>query len=1082
VSAPAVTPPVTLPAPPRLFLVDGYALIYRAFFALIARPLTTSRGENTSAAWGIVNFLNRLLERHRPEYLGWVHDSGLSFRHETYPEYKATREKLTEELQSDFDRGMERICALLDAYRVQIIALPGYEADDVIGTLARQALTQDVNVVVVSGDKDFQQLVRPGVWLLNPGRGGPGAVEEQWVSIENGSERLGVPPALATDYLALVGDTSDNVPGVRGIGDKTAAELVNSYGSLEEILAHAAEIPKKRPREALLEQEANARLSKELVTIRDNLPVDLDLEQLRVREPDLSRLKQLFVELEFHSLAKQAADRQAAAALADNDSSDLTAPPPAGPPEASDVTAATPASELRYTTVDTPAALRKAVARARRAPFIAIDTESVSRPDSPVAVDPLRSTLVGISMAVGPGEAYYFPLAHRERESPQGELSLAGDGSVPMTDRDREHVAEAEAADEATDPDAATEAGAEEGILIDAAAETGRGKAGRKQTAAKSARKKAAKKAAASAAEPTSIAARALATITAAGGKPKPIKNLPPLSDPGMAPLRELFEDPAVSKTMQNAKYDLLVLRSAGVELQGLDFDTMVASYLLNPGRRSHGLDVLALEFLDHLTTTFEELCGRGKTAIPYDQVPIDCARDYASEDADVSWRLRQVFEPQLEAQQLMPLFREVEIPLVRVLADMEWTGISIDVEWFRSLKERFAKERQRVEEEIYTEAGERFNINSNPKLREILFERLELPVLKRTPTGPSTDASVLRQLADEGHALPVLLMEYRELSKLESTYIDTLPVLVNPRTGRLHTSFNQTVAATGRLSSNEPNLQNIPIRRELGRDIRRGFVPRKGWLLLSADYSQIELRLLAHLSGDPAFVEAFRTGGDIHRQTAALIFDVPPDQVTADMRGRAKTINFATIYGQGPHALSRQLKITHAEAKEFIERYFERFRSVREYLDSAVEFARKHGYAQTIFGRRRYIPELRDRNFNVRAFGERAAANSPIQGSAADLIKIAMINIDRALRGHRLSSRMLLQVHDELVFEVPGPERDDVAALVVHEMEHATELSVPLVVDLGFGKNWLETKLAGSRRGVPAEAGRAGSEEAKAG
>jgi DNA polymerase-1 len=1071
VSVPAVSPPISLPSPPRLFLIDGYALIYRAFFALIARPLTTSRGENTSAAWGIVNFLNRLLERHRPEYLGWVHDSGLSFRHETYPGYKATREKLTDELQSDFDRGMERICALLDAYRVQILALPGYEADDVIGTLARQALTQDVNVVVVSGDKDFQQLVRPGVWLLNPGRGGPGAVEEQWVSVENGSERLGVPPALVTDYLALVGDTSDNVPGVRGIGDKTAAELVNSYGPLEEILAHAAEIPKKRPREALLEQETNARLSKELVTIRDDLPVELDLEQLRIREPDQGRLKQLFVELEFHSLAKQAADRQAAVALSDNGNGSPTA---VVAPEASDAVAPTPASELRYTTVDTPAALRKAIARARRAPFIAIDTESVSHPDSPMTVDPLRSTVVGISIAVGPGEAYYFPLAHHERESPQGELSFDDDSEARTTDRDREHIAEAEAADEATDPDADTEAGAEEGILINAAAETGRGKAGRKQTASKSARKKSTKKAAAATIEPTSIAARAYAAMAAAGGKPAPVKNLPLLTDPAMAPLRELLEDPSVSKTIQNAKYDLLVLRTIGIELQGVDFDTMLASYVLDPGRRSHGLDVLALEFLDHLTTTYEELCGRGKNEIPYDQVPIDCAGDYASEDADVTWQLRQIFEPQLEAHQLMPLFREVEIPLIRVLANMEWAGISIDVEWFRSLKERFAKERQRVEEEIYTEAGERFNINSNPKLREILFERLKLPVSKRTATGPSTDASVLRQLADEGHTLPVLLMEYRELSKLESTYIDALPVLVNPRTARLHTSFNQTVAATGRLSSNEPNLQNIPIRRELGRDIRRGFVPRKGWLLLSADYSQIELRLLAHLSGDPAFVEAFRTAGDIHRQTAALIFDVPPDQVTSDMRGRAKTINFATIYGQGPHALSQQLKIAHAEAKEFIERYFERFRSVREYLDAAVEFARKHGYAQTIFGRRRYIPELRDRNFNVRAFGERAAANSPIQGSAADLIKIAMINIDRALRDRQLSSRMLLQVHDELVFEVPGPERDDVAGLVVHEMEHAAELSVPLVVDLGFGKNWLETKLGEGRGQRAADGGKA--------
>ena len=418
------------------------------------------------------------------------------------------------------------------------------------------------------------------------------------------------------------------------------------------------------------------------------------------------------------------------------------------------------------------------------------------------------------------------------------------------------------------------------------------------------------------------------------------------------------------------------------------------------------------------------------------------------------------VFEPQLDALQLTPLFREVEIPLVSVLAEMEWHGVTIDLRWFASLKERFARERQRVEQEIYLTAEQEFNINSNPQLREILFDKLHLPVLKRTPTGASTDATVLQQLADDGHPLPVLLMEYRELAKLESTYIDALPAVVHPETGRIHTSFSQTVAATGRLSSSDPNLQNIPIRRELGRDIRRGFIPRRGWLLVAADYSQIELRLLAHLSGDPALVQGFQTGGDIHRQTAAIIFDVPIELVSSEMRGRAKTINFATIYGQGPHALSRQLKITHAEARAFIDRYFERFRGVRQYLDSMVEFARQHGYVQTIFGRRRYIPELRDRNFNVRAFGERTATNSPIQGSAADLIKIAMIRIDAALRARALSSRMLLQVHDELVFEVPGPERDELAAIVKHEMEHAAQLAVPLVVDLGEGTNWLETKM----------------------
>ncbi len=975
-----VTRAVVAPPPsPRLFLVDGYALIYRAFFALIARPLTTSRGENTSAAWGIANFVQRLLQTHQPDYLGWVHDSGLSFRHERYAAYKATREKLTDELQSDFDRGMERICAMLDAYRIPILTLKGYEADDVIGTLAKQGVEAGVNVIVVSGDKDFQQLVRPGVWLLNPGRGGPAGVEEQWVGVENGSERLGVPPSLVTDYLALVGDSSDNIPGVKGIGEKTAQELVNSFGSVENILAHAAELTKKRPREALLAQRDLALLSKELVTIRDDLAVTLDLDALRISPPDAETLRTLFVELEFHTLAKGIAD---------------TAPEP--------VEAAPRATN--YHTVDTLSAVADVVARARQAEHISLDTETLIDPAAPQQVDPLRSTLVGLTIGVAPGEAYYFPFTHRERvDESQGDLGL---GDVPAN------------------PDAPP------------------GDAKRRPKKAP--------------AEPTSIAARALAR------GPHVVRNLPPIGAPEMAPLKALLEDAGVPKTAQNAKYDMLALRRLGIELRGVDFDTMIASYVLDPGRRSHGVDLLALEFLNHTMTTVEELCGKGKDAVPYDQVPIECARDYACEDADVVWQLRAVFEPQLESLQLRDLFRDIEMPLTTVLAEMEWHGVTIDLPWFASLKERFSRERRRVEQEIYAVAGQEFNINSNPQLREILFEKLQLPVLKRTPSGASTDASVLQQLADEGHPLPVLLMEYREISKLESTYIDALPAVVHPETGRIHTSFSQTVAATGRLSSNDPNLQNIPIRRELGRDIRRGFVPRPGSLFLAADYSQIELRLLAHLSGDPAFVHAFQSGGDIHRQTAALIFDVPIDGVTSEMRARAKTINFATIYGQGPHALSRQLKITHAEAREFIDRYFERFRQVREYLDSMVAFAREHGYVQTIFGRRRYIPELRDRNFNIRAFGERTAANSPIQGSAADLIKVAMIRIHAALQERRLETRMLLQVHDELVFDVPPTELAETSELVKHEMEHAASLSVPLVVDLGSGKNWLETKAGG--------------------
>jgi len=833
-------------------------------------------------------------------------------------------------------------------------------------------------------------LVRPGVWLLNPGRGGSANVEEHWVGVENADERLGVAPEFVTDYLALVGDSSDNIPGVRGIGDKTAAELVKQYGHLESILEHAPEITKKRPREALLEHAENARLSKELVTIRDDLAVDLDLEALKIKEPDYLRLRDLYLDLEFHSLARDFAVQ--------------------APVEEK------PSKPFNYVTVDTIEGLAHAVQRAREATTISLDTEAFVDADSPQTVDPLRSSLISISIGVGGGEAYYFPLRHRSPQGGQGELLVdaAGDRS-------------------------ATDAPEERGLIRGGDEVFPEGQASKKKKAN---------------GDSLSIAARMLREK-----RPGKVRNLPPLDAPEMEPLRRLLEDPEVRKTAHNAKFDLLLLRSLGIKLAGLDFDTMLASYVLDPSRRSHGLDVLSLEFLDHTMTSYADLCGKGRSEIPFEECPVEAARDYSCEEADMVLRLREIFEPQLQSHELTRLLDGVELPLIDVLAEMEWTGITIDLPWFASLKQRFTADREAVEKQIYETAGMEFNINSNLQLREILFDKLNLPVLKRTSTGPSTDASVLTELAEEGHALPTLLMEYRELSKLESTYLDALPRLVNPKTGRLHTSYNQTVASTGRLSSSDPNLQNIPIRRELGRDIRRGFIPRRGWKLLAADYSQIELRLLAHLSGDPAFVEAFRAGGDIHRQTAALIFDVELPDVTGTMRSRAKTINFATIYGQGPHALSRQLGIEHAEAKEFIARYFERFQGVRNYLDAMVAFARENGYVQTIFGRRRYIPELRERNFNIRAFGERTAANSPIQGSAADLIKIAMIRIDAALREKQLEGKMLLQVHDELVFEVPPGELESVQQLVQYEMENAAQLSVPLVVDLGVGANWLETK-----------------------
>jgi DNA polymerase I len=958
-----MTAPVpTEPAGPRLFLVDGYALIYRAFFALINRPLKTSHGMNTSIAWGIANFLNRLVQRHRPEYLCWIHDSGATFRDEMYADYKATREKLTDDLQADFDLGLEHVRALLDAYDTPIISLDGFEADDVIGTLALKGVDAGLNVVVVSGDKDFHQLVRPGVWLLNPGRGGPASVDEHWVGVENGSERLGVPPDRTTDFLALVGDASDNVPGVKGIGEKGAQELIHQYGDLDAILANVANITKKRPREALEQYEADARLSKALVTIRTDCDVPLDLERLRFHTPHKSELRKVYVDLEFTSLARQLSDDTPAAAPATGNDAPL------------DLVAESesePTVPVNYRTVSTVDELHALVRRCREVKAIAVDTETVLDAEAPGTINAMRSRVVGIAIATAVGEAWYLPFLHvRASANVQGDL---------------------------LDPDAHQ--------------------------------------------------------ITAAP------ENLPALDSNACRPLVALLEDASVQKVAQNAKYDMLVLRRAGITLRGLIFDSMLASYVLDPGRHSHGLDALALDVFNHRMIPYDEVTGKGRNQVTFDRVPVNAATQYSAEDADFTLRLYEHFDPLIDRAGARSLLDGIELPLVSVLADMEWDGMSIDLPWFASLKERFTAERQRVEQLIYASAGETFNINSNQQLRVILFEKLGLPVKKKTATGPSTDASVLQELADEGNELPALLMEYREIFKLEGTYIDSLPTLVDPRDHRIHTTFNQTVAGTGRLSSTDPNLQNIPIRRELGRLIRRGFVAEPGNKLLAADYSQIELRLLAHLSQDAAFVTAFRAGGDIHRQTASIIFGVPLEDVTGEMRARAKTINFATIYGQGARALSLQLKISFAEAKEFISTYFERFSGIRAFLDSQVAFAREHGYVQTIFGRKRFIPEVQDRNFNTRAFGERMAQNSPLQGSAADLIKIAMLKIADRLPHDGHGARMLLQVHDELVFEVPVAALEAVSALVVHEMEHAAELSVPLVVATGFGDNWLDAK-----------------------
>ncbi len=548
----------------------------------------------------------------------------------------------------------------------------------------------------------------------------------------------------------------------------------------------------------------------------------------------------------------------------------------------------------------------------------------------------------------------------------------------------------------------------------------------------------------------------------AAGGElaaPDSVRNLPPLTDFAAAPLFALLTDPSVPKAGHDIKYDWQVLRAAGVELKGVVYDSMLASFVLDPGRRSHTIDTLCLEHLGRTLQTYPDLTGKGKSEIPFAEVAVPQAASYCGTDSATVLSLHRFFEPMLQETALEPLLQTIEMPLLEVLVDVEWAGITIDLALFRKLGEELGADLHRLEQEIARAAGTEVNLNSPRQLASVLFERLQLPVLKKTKTGPSTDADVLEQLAAMGHELPRLILEYRELQKLKNTYIDTLPTRINRNTGRIHTSFNQAGAATGRLSSAEPNLQNIPVRTPRGEAIRAGFVPREGWVFLVADYSQIELRIMAHLSDDAAFIEAFRQGGDIHRQTAALIFNVQPDQVTGDMRARAKTINFATIYGQGAFALSRQLGIALEDARGFIARYFERFSGVRSFLDRQIELARQQGYVETLFKRRRYIPEIKERNFSLRSYGERNAQNSPLQGSAADLIKLAMVGIHHAIREQGLAGRMLLQVHDELVFEVPPDEVEVMTRLVREHMENVVQLKVPLVVDIGVGPNWLEAK-----------------------
>ncbi len=926
---------------PRIFLVDAYALIYRSYFAFIRRPLTNSAGENTSAPFGFTRFLLDIREKFEPDYLAIVFDAGSSFRDQEFPDYKATREKMPDDLRAS----LGRIRDIVAGFHDPVVELDGYEADDVIGTLALKARDAGLEAVIVSGDKDFYQLVGPGVHLLNPGRGGATGVAAEWVTEENAAEKFGIPPSQVADYLALVGDSSDNVPGAKGVGPKTAVQLLSQFPDVEQLIAHAEELSPPRAAKSLSENAEDVRLSKRLVSIMTDLDIELDLDVLRVQEPDATVLRDLFVELEFRNLADQFALR---AQKADGGTHGLA------PLESE-------AEEKRYRVADTAealdAVLREVAAAVERGERVSIGVET-SDPD------PLRGELVGIGISVQEGVAWYLPLAHRQ----PFELTFEGEG-------------------------------------------------------------------------------------------PGEVRNLPGWTNPSMRALRQLLEDPDVPKVGHDVKHAALGLSRVGVEVDGLAFDSMIASYVLDPGRRSHELAVLSMEVFSHKPAGRDDVTGTGRSRLSFADVPVERAREYLCESVDLARRLAEHFAPRLDDASLGDLMASLEMPLVPVLTRMELAGIGIDEDFFREMRSRLRGELDLIQDEIFKLAGGDFNLNSTPQLRQVLFDKLELPVLKRTKTGPSTDAEVLEELASMGHDVPRLMMEYRELEKLRSTYVDALPQLVNPRTGRIHTHFNQTVAATGRLSSSDPNLQNIPIRTALGREIRKGFVAAPGHLFLGVDYSQIELRVLAHFSGDEAFVTAFTKGIDVHRQTAAVIFDVPIDDVSAAQRAQAKTVNFATLYGQGPFSLARQLGITREEAKEFIATYFERFSGVRDFLDAQVAMAKESGWVETLMGRRRYVPELRSGNWNVRQFGERVAQNTPIQGTAADMIKKAMIDVAAGLDALGGGAVLLLQVHDELLLEVPRDEVDDVRAMVVERMEGAVELEVPVVAEWGVGPNWYECK-----------------------
>lgn len=963
----------------KLVLIDGHALAYRAYHAL-PQDLRTARGEPTNAIYGFTSMLLNVLRDEQPEYIAVTFDVGRTFRHDAYAGYKAHRVSMPDDLSYQIGR----IYEVLQAFNIPIYAVPGYEADDVLGALARQAEEAGLDVLIVTGDTDALQLVGPHTRVLTSRWRFSDTVTYDLAGVE---ERYGLKPEQLVDLKALIGDKSDNIPGVSGIGEKTATQLLQKYGSLENIYAHLDEITPARYRSALEQGRDSAFLSQRLATIRRDAPVQLDLDNCRIKAYDPERVTALLRELEFRSLAERLPGLWSPAAAGTQLSLFGAADQEEGKAAAPETGAAAESQAVEYQLIADEDGLRALAARLAEAPAIAVDVETTS-------TDAMMAELVGIALTDAPGRGYYVPISHPTTASGTGPR---GEAAPPVSLWD-----------------------------INRADDERR---------------------------------------TRNDGDPTPASRPAVPLETALAILKPVFENAAIAKYAHNAKYDLAVLAEHKAVLKGLEFDTMIAEWLINPERGNLGLKNLAWARLGQEMTPITDLIGTGKGKAPQlsmRDVPIERVAQYAGADVDMTFRLVAVLRPELSRLKLERLFHEVEMPLIPVLVDMERAGVKLDVAHLARMSQELEERLRALERQIQESVGYAFNINSTQQLSDVLFGRLGLPAvgLRKTQSGHySTAAEVLEKLRGK-HEVVDLVLEHRQLSKLKGTYVDALPALINPRTGRVHTDFNQTGAVTGRLSSSNPNLQNIPIRTEVGRQVRRAFIAEEGCKLVSADYSQVELRILAHAAHEPALLAAFHRGEDIHAATAAAVLGIPLDQVTPEQRRLAKTINFGVIYGISGYGLADRTELSPEEAERFINAYFVRYPRVQAYLEGLKRQAAEQGYVETLLGRRRYFPELApgaQTPFNARRASERMAVNAPIQGTAADIIKIAMCRLHSALQERGLRSRMILQVHDELVLEAPDDEVETVKPLIVEIMEGAYQLDAPLKADVKVGLNWDE-------------------------